>query len=268
MRPVWIAVPKNKTQDTANRSLLTREGEVELFRQMERGLALMRRAVLPTPLGLAEIEHLASRVRSRKLRIGSVVDSVEGAGGPKARRGFLRVVDELARGQRAQWARRRRGRRRAGSSGVEKLGLDLRHVDRIARAHEAALERLEAGSAREGDSGLSLAELRAIVARVREGRKLAYQARDEVFECNLPLVAHVAWQLAVNQQHHTDLVQEGGLGLMRAIEKFDYRRACKFATYATWWIRQACVKAIHNQYRTIRVPAHVLNALNRIQRTE
>jgi len=107
--------------------------------------------------------------------------------------------------------------------------------------------------------------LRKTVQEICSGESEVKRARHEMVEANLRLVVAVAKKYARGEMQFPDLIQEGNLGLMRAVEKFDYRRGYKFATYATWWIRQAITRAIADQSRTIRLPVHVVDTANRLR---
>ncbi|MCB9520453.1 MAG: RNA polymerase sigma factor RpoD [Myxococcales bacterium] len=114
---------------------------------------------------------------------------------------------------------------------------------------------------------MSAEELRALVALLDEGESKAERAKSEMIQANLRLVVSIAKKYLNRGMHFLDLVQEGNIGLMRAVEKFEHQRGHKFSTYATWWIRQAITRAIADQARTIRVPVHLIETINRIVRT-
>jgi RNA polymerase primary sigma factor len=118
----------------------------------------------------------------------------------------------------------------------------------------------------ESDAGASRQELRRIGQAIREGRHILEGARKEMIRCNLRLVVSIAKRYSNRGMHFLDLVQEGNIGLIKAVEKFDYRRGHKFSTYATWWIRQAITRAIADQARTIRIPVHMIETLQRVHR--
>ncbi|MBV1796475.1 RNA polymerase sigma factor RpoD [Siccirubricoccus sp. G192] len=116
-------------------------------------------------------------------------------------------------------------------------------------------------------AGLPLAEFRGIQATVSRGERDMVQAKGEMIEANLRLVAAIAKRYRNRGLQFLDLVQEGNIGLMRAVDKFDYRRGFKFSTYATWWIRQAMTRGIADQARTIRVPVHMTESANKLVRS-
>src|SRR5690606_16118590 len=114
--------------------------------------------------------------------------------------------------------------------------------------------------------GLELPEFRKIIQRVQKGEKEAARAKKEMIEANLRLVISLAKKYTNRGLQFLDLIQEGNIGLMKAVDKFEYRRGYKFSTYATWWIRQAITRSIADQARTIRIPVHMIETINKILR--
>jgi RNA polymerase primary sigma factor len=274
-----------------NAELLTREQEVALAKRLEEGLAARNEAIAACPGVVAEVLRLADRVEAGELAMHALIARVVHDDAANERQ------DE--RGERPEFAiaRRRLARLRVlherFTRVVSRHGVDSEMAakprDTLARAflridfQPASLERVggrlrefaerarelegEEHLARlEAETGLPIADLEAAYHRMTIGEAKARRAKNQLVESNLRLVISIAKRFRNRGMAFLDLIQEGNIGLMRAIDKFDHRRGFKLSTYATWWIRQAITRGIADKARTIRVPVHRMDAVRRVNR--
>ena len=261
-------------KDMGNILLLSREEEISLAMKIERENKIIRNALIQTPFMIEELNSLGKTIKVNPHQIHRLFDPVESNGEEsnleKQRILLLNKIDKI---EKLYLALKNTSRAKKNvllrcrkiiqlRKQIQELGIHDTEMEKIASNIQNKLVTLGNKTKSSQQKKMTM----EILASINRGKTIRDLAKKQMITANLRLVFSIAKKFQSQGLHLLDLIQEGNIGLMRAVEKFEYRRGYKFSTYAYWWIKQAITRAIADQARTIRIPVHLNETLTKITR--